>query len=163
MHWQVFLKDGCSAMATREWILKKNCSISPRQLAKAYFALCAASLVIASYFTAHGAWLVMVFAVLEMAAVAAAFVYFGRHAMDRECIALSDAELIVELVQAEKTRQFRFDPRRTRVALPALKHGLIGLEGNSGRIEVGRFLTERKRREFARELDQELVGYRASV
>ena len=150
-------------MATREWVLKKNCSISPRQLAKAYLALCGASFMVASYFTWHGAWLIMVFAVLEMAAVAAAFLYFGRHATDRECIALNEAELVVELVQAEKVSQFRLDPCRTRVALPVLRHGLIGLEGSAGRIEVGRFLTERKRREFARELNQELLGYRMSV
>lgn len=150
-------------MATREWILKKNCSISPQQLAKAYLALCGASLVVASYFTLQGAWLVMVFALLEMTAVAVAFLYFGRHATDRECIALNDEGLIVELVQAEKTQQFRMDPYRTRVALPALRHGLIGLEGSGSRVEVGRFLTERKRREFARELNQELVGYRAGV
>lgn len=150
-------------MATREWILKKNCSISPQQLAKAYLALCGMSLMVASYFTWQGAWLVMVFALLEMTAVAVAFLYFGRHATDRECIALNDAELIVELVRAEKTQQFRMDPSRTRVALPALKHGLIGLEGSGSRVEVGRFLTERKRREFAKELNRELVGYRASV
>ena len=150
-------------MATRKWILKKNCSISPRQLAKAYPALCGVSFVVASYFTLQGAWLVMVFALLEMAAVATAFLYFGRHATYRECIALNDAELIVELVQAERTQQYRMDPCRTRVALPALRHGLIGLEGSAGRVEIGRFLTERKRREFAKELNQELVGYRVSV
>jgi uncharacterized membrane protein len=150
-------------MATREWVLKKNCSISPRQLAKAYLAICCASLMVASYFTWQGAWLIMVFAVLEMAAVATAFLYFGRHATDRECIALNEAELVVELVRAEKISQFRLDPWRTRVAMPALRHGLIGLEGSAGRVEVGRFLTERKRREFARELDQELLGYRLSM
>lgn len=149
-------------MATREWTLKKNCSISPRQLAKAYLAICAASFVVASYFTWHGAWLVMVFALIEMAGVATAFVYFGRHATDRELIALNDAELIVELVRAEKTQQFRMDPFRTRVALPALRHGLIGLEGSAGRVEIGRFLSERKRREFAKELNQELVGYQSA-
>ncbi|MBM3338288.1 MAG: DUF2244 domain-containing protein [Betaproteobacteria bacterium] len=150
-------------MATREWVLKKNCSISPRQLAKAYLAICCASLMVASYFTWQGAWLIMVFAVLEMAAVATAFLYFGRHATDRECIALNEAELVVELVRAEKISQFRLDPWRTRVAMPSLRHGLIGLEGNAGRVEVGRFLTERKRREFARELNQELLGYRLSL
>lgn len=143
-------------MATREWILKQNCSISPRQLAKAYAGLCAASLMVATYFTLHGAWLVLVFAVLELAAVAAAFLYFGRHATDREHIALSDGNLIVELVRADQTRQFRMDPRRTRVDLPGLQHGLIGLEANGARVEVGRFLTNRKRHEFARELIAEL-------
>ena len=150
-------------MATREWILKKNCSISPQQLAKAYAALCVASFLVASYFVMQGAWLVMVFAILEMSAVAAAFLYFGRHATDREHIALSEAGLIIELVQAEQVLQHRMDPHRTRVTLPALRHGLIGLEANGDRVEVGRFLTERKRKEFAQELSQELVGYRAGL
>ncbi len=150
-------------MATREWILKKNCSISPRQLAKAYGALCTASFLVAGYFVMQGAWVVMVFAILEMSAVAAAFLYFGRHATDREHIALSEAGLVVELVQAEKVLQHRMDPQRTCVKLPALRHGLIGLEANGDRVEVGRFLTERKRKEFAQELSRELVGYRAGL
>jgi uncharacterized membrane protein len=55
------------------------------------------------------------------------------------------------------------DPQRTRVTLPALRHGLIGLEANGDRVEVGRFLTERRRKEFAQELSRELVGYRAGL
>ena len=147
-------------MATREWILKKNCSITPRQLAQAYLALCAASFLVAMYFVIHGAWLVMVFAMLEMTAVAAAFIYFGRHATDRECISLSDTGLVVELVHAEQSLSFCMDPRRTRVAIPAPRNRLIGLEANGDRVEVGRYLTERKRQEFAQELNRELAGYR---
>ncbi len=135
--------------------------MSPAQLARAYAALCVASLLVASYFAIRGAWLVPVFSALELAAVAVAFLYFGRHATDREHVALSDSGLLVELIQAERVCQFRMDPHRTRVALPALRHGLIGLESNGGRIEVGRFVSERKRREFARELARELNGYRA--
>lgn len=150
-------------MAKREWILKRNCSISPGQLARAYTALCVASLLIGSYFAARGAWLVPVFSVLELMAVAIAFVSFGRHVGDREHVALSDSGLLVELVQAECVSQYRMDPRRTRVAMPAVRHGLISLESNGARIEVGRFLTESKRREFARELNEALAGYRASL
>ncbi len=148
-------------MATREWISKKNCSITPRQLAKAYLALCVASFLVAGYFVMHGAWLVMVFAVIEMSAVAAAFVYFGRHATDRELIAIGDDGLVVQLVQAEKISQYRLNPQRTRVELPDLRHGLIGLEADGDRVQVGRYLTEKKRQEFARELKNELTGYRA--
>jgi len=111
----------------------------------------------------HGAWLVMVFAMLEMCAVAAAFIYFGRHAMDRECISLSEAELRVDLVQAEQNLSFRFDPRRTRVAIPEPRQRLIRLEANGERVEVGRYLTERKRQEFAHELNRELSGYRLAT
>ena len=149
-------------LATREWILKKNCSISPSQLIKAYSALCAASLLIASYFTFHGAWVVMVFAVGEMLAVAFAFLYFGRHASDRDQIALSASGLVVEMVRAERSEKIRLDPSRTRVALPKVKHGLVSLEAGRDRVNVGEFVTERKRREFAKELSQELGHYAGS-
>ena len=147
-------------MATREWILKKNCSITPRQLWQAYMALCGASFLVASYFVIRGAWFVMAFAAIEMAAVAAAFLYFGRHATDRECISLGDSGLIVELVEAERSRQYRMDPCLTRVDMPEPSRQLIGLEANGDRVEVGRFLPERRRREFAQELNRELVDYR---
>jgi uncharacterized membrane protein len=146
-------------MATREWILKQNCSISPRQLAKAYAVICAASLMVAVFFTMRGAWVVMMFALLELTAVATAFLYFARHATDHEHIALTDNCLKIELVRGERKWQYRFDPHRTKVALPVLRHGLIGLEANGDRIEVGRFLTEWRRREFARELKLELGSY----
>ncbi len=126
-------------------------------------ALCLASFLVAMYFVMHGAWVVMVFALLEMSAVAAAFLYFGRHATDRECISLSEAELLVELVQAEQSLSFRLDPRRTRVAIPEPRQRLIRLEANGERVDVGRYLTERKRQEFAKELDRELAGYRLST
>ncbi len=148
-------------MATREWILKKNCSITPRQLAKAYMALCVASFLVAGYFVVHGAWLVMVFSVLEMAAVAAAFMYFARHATDRELIALGDDGLVVQLVQAEQISQYCMNPGATRVEFPDIRHRLIGLEADGDRVEVGRYLTEKKRQEFAHELKNELIGYRA--
>ncbi|MEY3791579.1 MAG: hypothetical protein RLZ09_2415 [Pseudomonadota bacterium] len=148
------------AMPTRKWIAKKNCSISPKQLLKAYLALCSASFLVALYFMVYGAWVVMLFAVLEMMAVGFAFVYCGRHAGDTESVVLGDEGLVVELVEAERVHQVRMDPRRTRIEIPALRHRLIALEANGDRIEVGRFLTERKRREFAQELRRELMDYR---
>lgn len=144
-------------MVTHEWILKRNCSISPRQLAIAYVGLCMVSLAIAMFFTFHGAWYVLSFSILEMFAVALAFLHFGRHATDRERIALVDGYLIVELIQAEKARQFRLDPQWTRVEPPASSSGLIALKARGVHVEVGRFLTELKRHEFARELSRSLV------
>lgn len=144
-------------MARREWVLSRNCSISPRQLALAYAALCVMSLMVAMIFTVRGAWYVLVFSILELSAVGLAFFLYARHAVDREHIALIDDCLLVELIQVERVRQFRLDPRRTRVEPPVSRDDLIGLRANGMRVEVGRFLTERKRREFARELNRALA------
>jgi uncharacterized membrane protein len=113
-------------------------------------------LAVAIFFTWRGAWYVLCFSVAELSAVGFAFLRYARHASDREHIALIDDCLLVELILAEETLQFRFNPRWTRVDSPTAHQGLIGLESSGTRVEVGRFLTEQKRREFERELRQEL-------
>ncbi len=155
-------RSGCADMPKLEWISKKNCSITPKQLLKAYLALCSASFLVAVYFVMHGAWVILIFAVVEMMAVGCAFVYCGRHAGDKESVVLGDEGLVVELVEAERVHQIRMDPRRTRIEIPALRHRLIALEANGDRIEVGRFLTERKRHQFAHELRRGLMDYRST-
>jgi hypothetical protein len=66
------------------------------------------------------------------------------------------------MVRAEKSEKIRLDPSRTRVALPKVKHGLISLEAGRDKVNVGGFVTERKRREFAKELSEELGHYTGS-
>jgi uncharacterized membrane protein len=143
-------------MTSREWVLKRNCSISPRQLAMVYAILCSVSLTIAVVFTLRGAWYILGFAVLELAAVGLAFLQYGRHATDRERIALLEDTLLIELIQAEQASLYRLDPRATRVGLPDAQHGLITVEAPGMRVEVGRFLTAWRRREFAQELEHAL-------
>lgn len=145
-------------MASREWILRRNCSISPRQLITVYTALCITSLSIAMVFALHGAWYILGFAILEMLAVGIAFFLYARHANDRERIELADDCLLVELIQSERIRRFRLDPRTTRVASPESRHALVALEARDCKVEVGRFLTEWKRRQLALELQSELAS-----
>lgn len=145
-------------MVAREWILKRNCSLAPRQLALAFVVLCTVSLLVATAFALRGAWYVLGFAVLESLAVGLAFLLYARHATDRERIALGEDCLLVELVNMEQVTQFRLDPRSTRVEPPASDQPLIRLEANGSKVEVGRFLTEWKRRELARELRRALTS-----
>ena len=139
-------------MSSREWILKRNCSISPRQLAMVYAALCSVSLAVAVLFTLRGAWYILGFAVLELAAVGLAFLQYGRHATDRERIVLSEDTLLIELIEAEQTSPHRLNLHAVRVELPDAHRGLIAVEAAGVRVEIGRFLTSWRRREFAGEL-----------
>lgn len=145
-------------MDSREWMLKRNCSMSPRQLGLAYLAVCTTSLLVAIFFAVSGAWYVLAFALVEQFAVGIAFLLYARHATDREHIALEENCLLVEVIQVEHVRQFRLDPRHTRVEPPMSgSSGLVCLEANGTRVEIGRFLTEWKRRELARELNGALA------
>lgn len=60
--------------------VKRHCSISPQGLASVYGALAAVSLGIAVAFAALGAWLILPFAGLEIAALCAAFWVTARRA-----------------------------------------------------------------------------------
>lgn len=141
-----------NAAVAQEWVIKRNCSITPKQLLMVYAVLCTVSFSIAMLFTARGAWYVLGFAVLEMAAVGGAFLHFSRHAMDREHLELTDRLLAIKLVQAGKERRFQLDPHFTRIAMPRSRDELIKLEDKLVRVEVGRFLNHSKRQEFAAEL-----------
>ncbi|KAF1047722.1 MAG: hypothetical protein GAK35_00537 [Herbaspirillum frisingense] len=149
-------------METREWILKRNCSIAPRQLAWVFAILCAVSLTVALAFTIHGAWTILVFSVIELLAVGIAFLVYARHVTDREYLVLEDDSLTVEVTQAGKASRIKLDLRRARIEFPGARRTLVGLESAGTRVEVGRFMSEWKRREFARELEREL-SERASV
>jgi uncharacterized membrane protein len=139
-------------IAPQQWVLKRNCSITPRQLGGIYAALCGASLGVALLCAWQGAWFVLMFAVLELGAVGAAFLIYARHATDADYLALAPDALEVEIVQGAIVKKFKFDPRRTRVEVANSRQGLVVLEDSGARVEVGRFLTQWKRRELAQQL-----------
>lgn len=56
-------------MNEQEWVLRRNCSITPRQLVLVYAALCFVSLAIAMIFAVRGAWVILGFALVEMSAL----------------------------------------------------------------------------------------------
>jgi uncharacterized membrane protein len=138
---------------TREWTLQRNCAMSPRQVALAYAVLCAGSLAVSlAVFLLHGIWVVFAFSLLELALVGLAMLIYARHALDHETIALSDACLLVDCVEADHHEQARLDPLWTRVSVGEL----IKLESRGVKVEVGRFVTEARRRQVERELRQAL-------
>src|SRR5438445_6164863 len=78
------------------WLLKRNCSVTPRQMMGFYASLCAVSLVIAAGFWVQGATLVVPFTSIEVIALGIALALFARHAGDREDILLKGGRLTVE-------------------------------------------------------------------
>lgn len=139
----------------QEWRLARNCSLSPRQVARAYALLCCASGAVAVAFLLRGVWIILAFSFCELALVGLALLVYARHALDHERIALSDAALVVECVEAGERRQSCLDPLRTRVlehSGPGGRHALLRLESRGVQVEVGCFVTDARRRQVAAEL-----------
>lgn len=145
-------------MTHYEWYLKRNCSLSPRQVAFAFTVQCTISFTVALVCTFYGAWQVLIFSLLEMLALGIAFIVYARHATDYEHIAFVDGCLLIERIEAGKTEQLRLDPAFIRIAPPKRYQDLIGLEVRGKKIEVGRFINNAKRRQVARELQSGLKG-----
>lgn len=144
------------ACPKHEWLLKRNCSMSPRQVAIAYGMLCLFTFAIASAFALHGMWVVLAYAVLETCGLAFALLHYARHATDQEHISLSDSCLLVERCQAGTCEQVRLDPYWTRIGLPTRRRTLIQLESRGVKVEVGSFVSEELRRKVADELRAQL-------
>jgi uncharacterized membrane protein len=136
----------------REWLLQRNCSMTPHRSAKVYGLLGAAVAVVSLVFALRGFWFVSVFAAIEMTGVALAVRHWARHAGDRERIALTDDCLLIERIQAGRTQSIRLDPGRTSIAPPTRGQRLIGLTSLGVKVELGGFVSEHVRYRVADEL-----------
>jgi len=153
------LRFGAEAVAgagsggdTVQWLLKRNCSTTPRQMMGFYASLCALSLVIGAFFWAQGATLVMPFAWIELVAVGTALLIYSRHATDNERIRLQPGRLTVEHVSGRHVERAEFEPAWVRVEPELGDRSLIELSGQGLRISVGRFVRPELRRQLAEEL-----------
>lgn len=137
---------------TLEWLLKRNCSISPRQLGGVYLSLCCVSLVIALFFLWQGAPFVLAFAGLELLVVGVALLVFARHVGDRELLRLSGRSLSVEQRSGSRVLHTAFTAEWLTVEPAGGQGSLVQLSGEGRTIRIGRFLRPELRPAFAREL-----------
>jgi uncharacterized membrane protein len=148
--------DGDAAAGTRdwsvEWVLKRNCSMAPRQLFSVFAALCAVSMLIATFFWLQGATMIATFAGLELAAVAICLLIYSRHATDNENIAMRAGLLTVQHTSGTVVETAEFMPEWVRVEPVSSDQSLIQLSGQGKKIEVGRFIRPELRRQLANEL-----------
>lgn len=134
-----------------EWVLKRNCSLSPSQLLAVYASLCVISLGIATYFWVEGATLVMPFAWAEVLVFGVALFFHARHAADRERIALQSGRLTVEHQNGGRLDRAEFVSDWVRVEPQSDDRSLIELSGQGRVVAVGRYVRPELRRALAEE------------
>ncbi len=144
--------------------MKRNCSMSPRQFAVLFGSLACVSIGFASIFAYSGAWLILMFAVVEVTALAVAFVVYARHAGDYERIIVSPEALIIEFNSGSQVVRQQAHPAFARVEypFPGTRSGggdsLIGLALAGKAVEVGRFVPRLKRAGLAQEIRAQLLA-----
>jgi uncharacterized membrane protein len=138
--------------ATLQWLLKRNCSLTPAQLFGSYAVLCAVSLAISLGFAWHGAAAVLAFAGIELVLVGVALLVYARHAADQERITLVGDALTVEHWHGSQTQTTQFRAAWVRVEPQAGEGSLVELSGDGRQSRVGRYLRPELREPLAQEL-----------
>lgn len=136
--------------------MKRNCSISPRQLGLVFFSLCLVSVAISVFFLVQGAPYVAAFAGAELLALGAAMFVFARHAGDCEQLTLVGRSLLVEQTVAGRAVHAVWSADWLRVEPQAGQGSLVQLSGRGRTLHVGRFLRPELRGAFAQDLRQAL-------
>ena len=106
-----------------------------------------------------GAWPILPFAGLEIAALAAAFYVNGRHAADYERIAFEGGMLVVEVRVGERSHTHRFNPHWVRLVASGGERDLrLALRSHGKELEIGRHLDAPGRALLAAEVRGRLAG-----
>jgi uncharacterized membrane protein len=142
------------------WIMRRNCSLAPRQVLNAYLLISGISLAIAAGFAVSGATPVLLFAGLELVVLGIAFLIYARHASDHETIELRDDQMWIEHHFGGRVERSEFRPEWVRVE-PAVGQGsLLEVSGAGRKALVGRYLRPEWRQHLAIELRSALRRYR---
>lgn len=144
----------------KQWVLRRNCVLSPRQLGAWFGGLALVSVGVATAFAVNGAWPVVPFAFVEVAALVIAFIVYSRHAADYERIVLANDRVLIETVSADSVSRRELLRSRLRVEYEGGRADLVRLVCDAQTLPVGRFVPTERRGELARELRSSLAGMR---
>jgi uncharacterized membrane protein len=146
-----------------QWVLRRNCSITPRQLVGVYLSLCAISLLIGLAFWWQGATYVLAFAGIELVLVGAALVVYARHAADRDTVTLAERDVEVECHFGRQVERAAFRAEWVCVEPAEAQGSLVELAGQGRRMLIGRFLRPEHRASLAQELRRALRRAQAGL
>lgn len=135
-----------------QWVLRRNCSITPRQLLGFYLSLASVSLLIAAGFWWAGAPAVLAFTGFELVMVGVALLIYARHATDCETITLAGSELAIEHRFGDGVDAARFRAEFVRIEPSAGEGSLVEVSGEGRRTQIGRYLRPEWRPQLAQEI-----------
>jgi len=138
-----------------EFYLKRNCSISPSQLAAVFIFLGTISVFIGIVFYSLGATLILPFSCLEVLALMTAFFYNAIHANDYELLKVDQQNIYFESKFGLQYRKESFLKSLTRI-LPSRHSNLINLSQGQKHIYFGKNIHSRLRSNLENEIRQSL-------
>lgn len=146
-----------------QWVFKRNCSLTPRQLLQWYLSLCLVTLVVATGFLIAGFWIVLPFAGLELLLVGIAFVVYARHATDYEMIDLKPNQLELVKVDGSKVMRFSWSPQWAKLSYNGKYKAPLIFSYKGQHIKIGKFIAEKDKSALHHELKAALARAACAV
>jgi uncharacterized membrane protein len=157
------MAEGATGGDGFEWVSKRNCALRPGRFAFLMAIPAAASLVIAASFASAGAWWILVFSVVELLALAAAFIAYARQAGAYERLHLTHDCLVVEIHSGTATSREELNPWSARIEFAACARipgfggeGLVTVSDSGRTLRLGRFVPGPQRAALAARIRREL-------
>lgn len=147
-------------MSSTRWRLRRNCSLTPRQALAAWAWPAAGLIGVGTLAAVNGAWWIVGFSLLNVAALTAALCSYARHALDGDLLWLSEDGLLhVEQRCGMRVRTTVW--RASQVRLDLDDRGLIRLWAGPECLLVGAQVAHALREEAVHELRRALCPHPA--
>ena len=134
---------------------RRHCSSLDWRLLRLVFgSLALFSMLVAAAFAVAGAWLIIPYAGIEIAALGIAAWSLRRRAGDFERLAVDGDRILVEITEQGMSQEFEFN--RCWARLVTGDQGAVALRSHGREVVIGRFCGEESRQALARELRSRL-------
>ena len=142
------------------WLMKRNCSFTPKQVGLFYLSMCIFSSLIAGYFYSIGAWMVVPFTVVELTVLGIALLIYARHATDYEKIIIHNGLMDIEVLNGRRLTKKQWpllwlrveNPKLSKEATKDPQKSLVKIEYGNDFIYLGLHTFPEKRQELANKI-----------
>jgi uncharacterized membrane protein len=140
----------------RTWLMKRNCSFSPKQVGLFYLSIVSFSLLIALFFLLMGAWVILIFTSIEITALTVALYIYSRHALDYEKITIVGKQLFVEKSWGGKVDVEEFNTVWTKLVHKKDGRRDLVLSTSAKEVPIGYFVVASEQEQFEKDLSSYL-------
>lgn len=142
------------------FLIRPNRSMTAKGMILFVFMVGLAVFLVALRFVLLGAWIILPFAILEIALLAAGFWLYERASRYRETVQITRQGLLITQESVRKKETWNFNPHWVRVTLRPdpndwyPSHLIIGSHGEQ--VEIGACLTNQEREELSKVLKRSI-------
>jgi uncharacterized membrane protein len=136
----------------RTWLMKRNCSFSPKQVGLFYLSIVSFSLLVAGYFLLIGVWMIIIFTTIEILALTIALYVYSRHALDYEKITIVGKQLLVERSWGGRIEVNEFNTVWTKLIHKKDGGRDLVLVSSAKELPIGYFVLANQQEQFEKDL-----------